>query len=395
MVKILKCKAMAEGLVNFTLIEDHFNIIKVIGVGGGGGNAVRHMAERGIRDVDFVICNTDSQVMNDEGLGIEYIQLGAELTGGYGAGNEPERGRRAAEESLAEVEKILGGHTKMVFVTAAMGGGTGTGAAPVIASMALERGLLVVGVVTVPARFEGPKRINNAKRGVEEMERAVDCLIVIENERIQRIHKDARMLDAFGKANDVLLTAAKGIAEIITLPGYINVDFADVKTVMKGSGVATMGAAVASGPDRALTAIRESLESPLLSNDILGAKNILFNITSGEEEIRTDELKIITDYIIEKVGGKASVIWGVGEDMSLGDGLSVTVIATGYPKGIFTNSPADEIEEASEDGSVEIDWDSVVLRSDLTAMERMSLLEEPAYKRRNQTLRITHGDRSK
>ena len=376
---------MAGGLINFDINEDRPNIIKVIGVGGGGGNAVRYMARKGIRDVDFVICNTDSQVLDDDGLGIEYVQIGKELTGGYGAGNSPETGRLAAEESIASVEKLFGENTKMVFVTAAMGGGTGTGAAPIIAEKAKSMGLLVVGVVTVPALFEGPKRVNNAKAGVEAMENVVDCLIVIENERIRNIHKVEVLSEAFAKANDVLLTAAKGIAEIITLSGYINVDFADVKTVMTNSGVAVMGAARAEGEGRALRVIKEALESPLLSNDILGAKNILFNITSGSEEIRTDELKIITQYILQRVGDNASVIWGVGEDMSLGESLSITFIATGYPKGIFPKFAEDD------DHGVLQPLGSVAVRSNLSEMEKISLLNEPACKRRGLVLRVARG----
>ncbi|MBR2981310.1 MAG: cell division FtsZ family protein, partial [Odoribacter sp.] len=236
---------MAEGMINFDLSEDRPNIIKVIGVGGGGGNAVRYMAQKGIVDVDFVICNTDKQVTQKDDLNIEYIQIGEECTNGYGAGNDPNIGKEAAEESIEQIKSVLSGDTKMVFITAAMGGGTGTGAAPIIAKTAKDMGRLVVGVVTVPARFEGPIRVNNAKAGVEAMESVVDCLIVIENDRIKRIHKNSTLSHAFSQANEVLLTAAKGIAEIITLSGYINVDFADVKTVMENSGVAIMGAAKA------------------------------------------------------------------------------------------------------------------------------------------------------
>lgn len=378
---------MADGVINFDLSEDRPNIIKVIGVGGGGGNAVRYMANKGIVDVDFVVCNTDKQVIDDDDLNINYIQIGKECTDGYGAGNDPNVGCEAAEESLDQITDILSGDTKMVFITAAMGGGTGTGAAPIIAKKAKEMGRLVVGVVTVPARFEGPIRVNNAKAGVEAMEKVVDCLIVIENDRINRIHRTSTLSEAFAQANEVLLTAAKGIAEIITLSGYINVDFADVKTVMENSGVAVMGAAKAEGQDRAITAIKNALESPLLSNDILGAKNILFNITSGEDEVRTDELLKITRYIIDKVGNKASVIWGVGRDMSLGSALSVTVIATGYSKGLFcVNSESDERKP------INVVLNYAALTPNLSETERLSLISEPAYRRRGQRLRVTHGE---
>ncbi len=378
---------MAEGMINFDLSEDRPNIIKVIGVGGGGGNAVRYMAQKGIVDVDFVVCNTDKQVTQKDNLNIEYIQIGEECTNGYGAGNDPNIGKEAAEESIEQIKRVLSGDTKMVFITAAMGGGTGTGAAPIIAKTAKDMGRLVVGVVTVPARFEGPIRVNNAKAGVEAMESVVDCLIVIENDRIKRIHKNSTLSHAFSQANEVLLTAAKGIAEIITLSGYINVDFADVKTVMENSGVAIMGAAKAEGEDRAITAIKDALESPLLSNDILGAKNILFNITSGEDEVRTDELLKITRYIIQKVGDKASVIWGVGRDMSLGKALSITVIATGYPKGLFNIA-----NNGNERKPITVELNYVTLTPNLSETERLSLINEPAYKRRGQILRVTHGD---
>ena len=378
---------MAEGVINFDLSEDRPNIIKVVGVGGGGGNAVRYMAQKGIVDVDFVICNTDKQVIQDDGLNITYVQIGEECTNGYGAGNDPSVGREAAEESLEQITNILSGDTKMVFITAAMGGGTGTGAAPIIAKKAKDMGRLVVGVVTIPARFEGPIRVNNAKAGVEAMEKVVDCLIVIENDRIKRIHKNSTLSHAFSQANEVLLTAAKGIAEIITLSGYINVDFADVKTVMENSGVAVMGAAKAEGEDRAIRAIKDALESPLLSNDILGAKNILFNITSGEDEVRTDELSTITRYIIEKVGNKASVIWGVGRDMSLGSALSITVIATGYSKGLLcVNTDSDERKP------INVELNYATLTPNLSETERLSLINEPAYRRRGQRLRVTHGE---
>lgn len=324
---------MVDGFINFNLNEKTPTIIKVIGIGGGGGNAVEYMYEKGICDVDFVICNTDYQALRNSPIPCK-IQLGKELTAGHGAGNNPAMGEKSAQESLADIEAILKKDTRMAFITAAMGGGTGTGAAPVIARLSKDMGILTVGIVSVPARFEGPKRLDQARDGLRRLKDHVDCLIVIDNEKIKSIYGSQTISQAFAKANDVLNIAAKGIAEIITLPGYINVDFADVRTVMTDSGVAIMGAAQASGEDRAIRAITEALESPLLNNnDILGAKDILLNITSGTDEITMDEMSQITSHIIRKVGNNAAVIWGVGTDPDLGDAVSVTIIATGFPTG--------------------------------------------------------------
>lgn len=324
---------MVDGFINFNLNEKTPTIIKVIGVGGGGGNAVEYMYEKGICDVDFVICNTDYQALRNSPIPCK-IQLGKELAAGHGAGNNPAMGEKSAQESLADIEAILKKDTRMAFITAAMGGGTGTGAAPVIARLSKDMGILTVGIVSVPARFEGPKRLDQARDGLRRLKDHVDCLIVIDNEKIKSIYGSQTISQAFAKANDVLNIAAKGIAEIITLPGYINVDFADVRTVMTDSGVAIMGAAQASGEDRAIRAITEALESPLLNNnDILGAKDILLNITSGTDEITMDEMSQITSHIIRKVGNNAAVIWGVGTDPDLGDAVSVTIIATGFPTG--------------------------------------------------------------
>ena len=324
---------MVDGFINFNLNEKTPTIIKVIGVGGGGGNAVEYMYEKGICDVDFVICNTDYQALRNSPIPCK-IQLGKELTAGHGAGNNPAMGEKSAQESLADIEAILKKDTRMAFITAAMGGGTGTGAAPVIARLSKDMGILTVGIVSVPARFEGPKRLDQARDGLRRLKDHVDCLIVIDNEKIKSIYGSQTISQAFAKDNDVLNIAAKGIAEIITLPGYINVDFADVRTVMTDSGVAIMGAAQASGEDRAIRAITEALESPLLNNnDILGAKDILLNITSGTDEITMDEMSQITSHIIRKVGNNAAVIWGVGTDPDLGDAVSVTIIATGFPTG--------------------------------------------------------------
>lgn len=376
---------MFEGLINFNLNEESPTIIKVIGVGGGGGNAVEYMYSQGICDVDFVICNTDAQILENSKIPIK-IQIGAALTEGHGAGNNPDIGAQSAEESLEELIAMLSRNTKMAFITAAMGGGTGTGAAPVIAKLAKEMGILTVGIVSIPARFEGPKRLEQARDGLRRLRDQVDCLIVIDNEKIKKIYGSLSLPAAFAKANDILNTAAKGIAEIITLPGYINVDFADVRTVMMNSGVAIMGAAQASGADRAIKAIREALDSPLLNNnDIRGAKDILLNITSGTDEITMNEMTTITSYIIQAVGDTAAVIWGVGTDEQLGDAISITIIATGFPKDDI--DILDEKPIRHEVDGVTLRRDEVVLRSDLTAAEIKELETVPAYERRR-SLRI-------
>lgn len=271
----------------------------------------------------------------------------------------------------------------MTFITAAMGGGTGTGAAPVIAKLAKEMGILTVGIVSIPARFEGPKRLDQAREGLRRLKDNVDCLIVIDNEKIKRIYGSQTISAAFAKANDVLNIAAKGIAEIITLPGYINVDFADVRTVMTNSGVAIMGAAHASGEDRAKRAITEALDSPLLNNnDILGAKDILLNITSGTDEVTMNEMTEITSHIIRKVGNSAAVIWGVGTDPALGDAISVTIIATGFPTNDIELLDQCQ-DEKKEDKPVLLKEEEIALRPDLSDSEIEELEKIPAYKRRN------------
>lgn len=306
------------------------SIIKVIGVGGGGGNAVNHMLREGITGVDFVICNTDVQALENSPVPIK-VQLGKSLTEGRGAGNKPERGRESAIESLDDITKVLSNKTKMVFITAGMGGGTGTGAAPVIAEAARQQDVLTVGIVTIPFRFEGKVRINQALEGIENLEKHVDALLIINNEKLRLMYGDLTLSDAFAKADDVLSVAAKSIAEIITVPGYVNVDFADVETVMRNSGVAVMGSASASGPDRSIRAIEEALTSPLLnSNNIVGARNILLNIISGTEEVTMQEVSQITDYVQDVVGNDVSVIWGNGYSEKMGDELGVTIIATGF-----------------------------------------------------------------
>ncbi len=330
---------MTDDLINFDLPVERSSIIKVIGIGGGGNNAVNHMFERGIRDVNFVVCNTDHQALERSPVPVK-VQIGESITEGRGAGSKPEVGRQAAMENIDDVMKALSGNTKMVFVTTGMGGGTGTGAIPVIAKACREAGLLTIAVVTIPFKSEGKIRIRYAIDGITELKDHVDSLLVINNEKLREIYGDQGVSTAFAKADDVLTTAVKGIAEIITVAGYINVDFADVETVMKNSGVAIMGMGSASGEGRALAAIEKALASPLLnSNDITGAKSILINIASGTgaNELTMDELGEITDYIYETASDDALIIRGLSQDESLNDSISVTLIATGFPaNSIFT-----------------------------------------------------------
>lgn len=306
------------------------SIIKVIGVGGGGSNAVNHMFRQGIHGVEFVVCNTDIQALRMSRVK-NRIQLGKELTEGRGAGCQPERGRLSAIESMDFIKTILERDTRMVFITAGMGGGTGTGAAPEIARQARELGILTIGIVTVPFSFEGKRKIEQAMVGIDELEKHVDALLIIANERLREIYGDLKLSDAFAMADNVLTIAAKSIAEIITVKGYVNVDFADVESVMRNSGVALMGAAEAEGENRALEALTNALISPLLnSSDIRGASNVLLNMLYGEKEVTMDEISLITDNLREKVGRNVNVIWGTGKDESLGDKLRVAVIATGF-----------------------------------------------------------------
>lgn len=304
--------------------------IKVIGVGGGGSNAVNTMFERGIAGVDFIVCNTDAQALEASPVPSK-IQLGATLTGGQGAGSQPEVGRNAAIESLDEVIGLLGSGTSMVFVTAGMGGGTGTGAAPVIAKAARDLDILTVGIVTIPFQFEGRRRTQQAQEGLEAMRKSVDTLLIIRNDKLRELYGNLTIRKAFANADEVLCTAAKGIAEVITLTGEINVDMNDVNTVMRNSGRAIMGSGIATGEGRARLAVSEALESPLLNDcDITGASFVLLNITFGNDEVLMDEIMEITDIIQEAAGQSAEVIWGYGIDPSLGEALCVTVIATGF-----------------------------------------------------------------
>ena len=315
----------------FDLRKEENSIIKVIGVGGGGSNAVTHMYKQGIVGVDFAICNTDSQAMALSPVPYK-IHLGPMLTDGRGAGSQPQVGKQACLESLEEVKKFLEEGTKMLFVTAGMGGGTGTGAAPIIAKTAREMGILTVGIVTLPFGFEGRKRVTQGIDGLEELKKNVDTIITISNDKLRQIHGNLAVSAAFSQADNVLTTAAKGIAEIITVPGYVNVDFEDVNTVMRNSGVAVMGIGRAEGDNRARKAADAALSSPLLEdNNINGAKHILLNISSGTKEVTMDEVFEITGFVQEEAGfASSNLIWGNCYDESLGDAITVTVIATGF-----------------------------------------------------------------
>lgn len=316
--------------MEFDLLKDKTSIIKVIGVGGGGSNAVNHMYRQGIKGVEFFVCNTDAQALEISPVPSK-IQLGLSLTDGRGAGSMPEVGRNAAIENIDELKRILSDNTKMVFITAGMGGGTGTGAAPIIAQAAKEMGILTVGIVTVPFQFEGKKRKDQANSGIDELKKNVDTLLIICNDKLREMYGNLKLGEAFNHADDILTIAAKGIAEIITVTGYINVDFEDVKTVMTNSGRAIMGSAVAGGDNRALNAVQQALASPLLDDsNIVGARYILMNIASGSSEVTMDEIGSITDYIQDEAGLTADIIWGNCYDEALGDKLSVTIIATGF-----------------------------------------------------------------
>lgn len=304
--------------------------IKVLGVGGGGSNAVNHMFTQGIKGVDFVVCNTDVQALESSPVPVK-IELGSK--GGLGAGSKPEVGRMAAEESIEEIKEALTEDTQMLFITAGMGGGTGTGAAPVIAQQARELGILTVGIVTLPFSWEGRRRKQQAEAGIDEIKKYVDTLLVISNDKLREQYGNQTVSEAFAKADNVLTSAAKGIAELITVTGYINIDFQDVKTVIENSGKAIMGSATAEGEGRALLAIEEAMSSPLLNdNDIKGAQNILLYIMTGAEDLTMDEITEITDYVQQECGSdnEADVIWGNGKDEALGNKIGITIIATGF-----------------------------------------------------------------
>ena len=328
--------------ITFDLPKNQSNVIKVIGVGGGGSNAINHMFNQGIKGVDFVVCNTDHQALQSSPVPTK-IQLGVTLTEGLGAGANPEIGQQSALESIEEIEKLLDSNTKMVFITAGMGGGTGTGAAPVIAKLAKDRDILTVGIVTIPFQFEGKQRQEQALKGVENLRANVDSLIVINNNKLREVYGNLGFKAGFSKADEVLATASRGIAEVITHHYTQNIDLKDAKTVLSNSGTAIMGSSTASGDNRAKEAIVSALDSPLLNdNKIKGAKNVLLLIVSGENEITIDEIGEINDHIQNEAGYNANIIMGVGEDLELGDSIAVTVIATGFnveqQKEIFTGS---------------------------------------------------------
>ena len=318
------------GSISFDLPKNQSNVIKVIGVGGGGSNAINHMFKQGIKGVDFIVCNTDSQALQNSSVPNK-IQLGVNLTEGLGAGANPDVGQQSAIESIADIEKMLDRNTKMVFITAGMGGGTGTGAAPVIAQLAKEREILTVGIVTIPFLFEGKVRQEQALLGIEKLRKQVDSLIVINNNKLREVYGNLGFKAGFSKADEVLATASRGIAEVITHHYTQNIDLRDAKTVLSNSGTAIMGSSVSSGENRAKEAIVAALDSPLLNdNKITGAKNVLLLIVSGSNEITLDEIGEINDHIQSEAGHNANIIMGVGEDETLGDAIAVTIIATGF-----------------------------------------------------------------
>ncbi|TAF64573.1 MAG: cell division protein FtsZ [Cytophagales bacterium] len=322
---------MAQNDYKFEIPVNTKSIIKVIGVGGGGSNAVNYMYNKGIKGVEFLVCNTDIQALNLSPVP-QKLQIGENLTSGLGAGANPDRGREAALENKNEIREILGNDTRMLFITAGMGGGTGTGAAPVISSIAKELGILTVAIVTSPFSFEGKKKIRQAEIGIEQLKKNCDTVLIISNDRLSEIYGNMKISEAFSQADNVLATAAKGIAEIITVETYVNMDFEDVKTVMRNSGSAVMGSAKAEGENRAVRAAQEALNSPLLDNrNIRGAQKILLSVMSGEkDELQMDELTAITNYIQEEAGEGAEVIFGTGIDPSLTDAIRVTVVVTGF-----------------------------------------------------------------
>ena len=358
--------------MQFEIQQESGSIIKVIGVGGGGSNAVNHMFKLGIKGVDFIVCNTDKQALEVSPVPNK-IQLGVSLTKGLGAGSIPEMGKNSAIETIDEIRKYLSDGTQMVFITAGLGGGTGTGAAPIIASVAREMGILSVGIVTMPFVFEGKKRKMQAEQGLEEMKKYVDTLLVIGNDKLRDIYGNLKMSEAFAHADNVLTGAAKSIAEIISINLHINVDFNDVKTVMKDSGVAIMGTATASGERRAIRAVEQALNSPLLNdNNIRGARHVLLNIMSGTDDISMDEFGEITDYIQEASGYTAELITGYGIDQSLGDSVGVTIIATGFesnkPSGFEMSKQPEKIVNVLEDHktiSVEAPVSAVIIQTNL------------------------------
>ncbi|MEP6646216.1 MAG: cell division protein FtsZ [Saprospiraceae bacterium] len=356
----------------FDIPKAEKSIIKVLGVGGGGSNAVSYMYKQGISGVDFAICNTDNQAMEASIVPVK-IRLGPELTGGRGAGSRPQMGKQACIESIDDIRDFILDGTKMLFVTAGMGGGTGTGAAPIITKAAREADILTVGIVTLPFTFEGSRRKRQALEGLEEMKNNVDALIVISNDKLRDIHGDLKLSDAFNRADNILTTAVRGIAEIITMPGYVNVDFEDVNTVMRDSGVAIMGTAMFDGENRAKKAVQAALNSPLLEdNDIRGAQHILLNISSGRTEVTMDEIFEITEYVQAEAGYGTDLIWGNCIDESLGEKLSVTIIATGFEQ----NMTKPEKNQDTHKILVGIDEDMMGISNMPNDLDDMTISEE-------------------
>ncbi|WP_340111175.1 cell division protein FtsZ [Maribellus mangrovi] len=349
---------MAEEFVNFQFPKATSSIIKVIGTGGAGCNAVNHMFEEGIKGVDYIICNTDAQALENSKVPVK-LQLGVTLTEGRGAGNKPEMGEQAARENYEDLKKVLQDNTKMLFIAAGMGGGTGTGAAPVIAALARELDILTIAVVTIPSKAEGKKRYDQAQEGINKLKESVDSMLVISNDRLHNIYGDLPASQAFKMADNIISTAVKGVAEIITVHGNVNIDYTDVHTVMHKSEVFIMGTGFATGEGRAMDAVHAALESPLLdSNDIYGTKNILLNIISGSEEIRIGEIGEIIEELQEKAGQEADIIWGNGYDDRLGDKISVTILATGFdtnPNSILQPKPETQKFELEEEQEPEVE----------------------------------------
>ena len=331
--------------MKFDLPKNQSSVIKVIGVGGGGSNAVNHMIKQGIKGVDFVICNTDAQAL-DESQALTKIQLGISLTEGLGAGEDPTVGEKSALESEDEIRQILQKNTKMVFVTAGMGGGTGTGAAPVIAKLCKDLDILTIGIVTVPFGFEGPKRFKQAQDGIDKIRQYVDSLIVINNDKLVEVYGDLGLTSGFEKADEILMVAARSISEVITKHCSINIDLNDAKTILKDSGTAIMGSGTATGPNRAEEVVKQALDSPLLNdNHIHGAKKILLLVLSGTNEITIKEIDQINHHLQREAGGDASIILGVGKDVSLGDEISITIIATGVLGGNVDPATGTEVKK--------------------------------------------------
>lgn len=364
---------MTDEIMPFEFPTDTPSIIKVIGVGGGGGNAVNHMYKEGIHDVTFVLCNTDNQALAESSVAVK-LQLGRSITEGLGAGNKPERARAAAEESLEDIKTLLSDGTKMVFITAGMGGGTGTGAAPVIAKTAKEMDILTVGIVTIPFLFEGEKKIIQALDGVEQISKHVDALLVINNERLREIYSDLTFMNAFGKADDTLSIAAKSIAEIITMRGKVNLDFADVNTILKDGGVAIMSTGLGEGENRVSKAIEDALHSPLLNNnDIFNAKKVLLNVSFCEQtELMMEEMNEVHEFM-SKFDKGVEVIWGVAVDDALENKVKITVLATGFG---MTNIPG---------------MDEVISKRTQEEEERLAQLEEKEEENRRRIV-IAYGE---